>query len=76
MDFHAVRILFVFLLLSQFAGSLRAEEVGCVTTAWKLIGANHKVCVYAFEDPDLGCVTCYLRQARTGGRRRRRAKRP
>ena len=67
MDFHAVRILFVFLLLSQFAGSLRAEEVGCVTTAWKLIGANHKVCVYAFDDPKIPGVTCNVSQAKTGG---------
>ena len=67
MDFHAVRILFVFLLLSQFAGSLRAEEVGCVTTAWKLIGANHKVRVYAFDDPKIPGVTCNVSQAKTGG---------
>ena len=44
-----------------------AEEVDCVTTEWKLLGANHKVCVYAFNDPDIPCVTCYLSQARTGG---------
>ena len=23
--------------------SAHAEDVGCVTTAWKLLGANHKV---------------------------------
>jgi len=44
-----------------------AEEVECVTTEWKLLGDNHKVCVYAFDDPDIPCVTCYLSQARTGG---------
>lgn len=44
-----------------------AEEVDCVTTEWKLLGANHKVCVYAFDDPEIPCVTCYLSQARTGG---------
>lgn len=49
------------------AASARAEEVDCVTTEWKLLGANHKVCVYAFEDPDFPCITCYLSQARTGG---------
>ncbi len=27
-----------------------AEEIGCATTAWKLIGANHRVCVYAYDD--------------------------
>lgn len=44
-----------------------AEEIDCVTTEWKLLGANHKVCVNAFEDPDIPGVTCYLSQARTGG---------
>lgn len=44
-----------------------AEEVGCVTTAWKLIGANHRVCIYAFDDPRVPGVTCHVSQARTGG---------
>jgi CreA protein len=44
-----------------------AETVGCVTTAWKLIGANHKVCVEAFADPKVPGVTCHVSQARTGG---------
>ncbi|UEM23032.1 CreA family protein [Skermanella mucosa] len=44
-----------------------AEEVGCVTTAWKLLGANHRVCVEAFDDPKVPGVACHLSQARTGG---------
>jgi CreA protein len=44
-----------------------AEEVGCVTTAWKLIGANHRVCIYAFDDPKIPGVTCHISQAKTGG---------
>lgn len=47
--------------------SALADNVGCVTTAWKLIGANHKVCVDAFQDPKVGGVTCHVSQARTGG---------
>ncbi|MBI5780628.1 MAG: CreA family protein [Rhodocyclales bacterium] len=52
-----------------FGGTLlaKAEEIGCVTTAWKLIGANHKVCVEAFKDPKVPGVTCHVSQARTGG---------
>jgi len=46
---------------------VHAEEVGCVTTAWKLLGANHKVCVDAFNDPKIPGVTCHVSQARTGG---------
>jgi CreA protein len=45
----------------------RAEDVGCVTTAWKLLGANHRVCVEAFDDPKVPGVACHLSQARTGG---------
>ncbi len=44
-----------------------AETVGCVTTAWKLLGANHRVCVEAFGDPKVPGVTCHVSQARTGG---------
>lgn len=45
----------------------RADTVGCVTTAWKLVGANHRVCVEAFHDPKVSGVTCHVSQARTGG---------
>ncbi len=44
-----------------------AEEIGCATTTWKLIGANHRVCVYAYDDPKIPGVTCHVSQARTGG---------
>lgn len=44
-----------------------ADTIGCVTTAWKLIGSNHKVCVEAFADPQVPGVTCHVSQARTGG---------
>ena len=44
-----------------------AETIGCVTTEWKLIGANHKVCVESFNDPKIPGVTCHVSQARTGG---------
>ena len=54
------------LLLALFT-SAQAETVGCVTTAWKFWGANHKVCVEAFADPKVPGVTCHVSQARTGG---------
>jgi CreA protein len=55
------------LFLFLAAATAKAEEIDCLTTEWKLLGANHKVCVYAFDDPDFPCVTCYLSQARKGG---------
>ena len=48
-------------------GSAAGETIGCVTTEWKLIGANHKVCVESFNDPKITGVTCHVSQARTGG---------
>ena len=44
-----------------------AEEIGCVTTEWKLIGANHRICIQAFDDPRIPGVACHISQARTGG---------
>ncbi len=43
------------------------SEVGCVTTEWKLLGSNHRICVSAFTDPDIPGVACYVSQAKTGG---------
>ena len=50
-----------------FAPAASAEEIECATTAWKLIGANHRVCVSAYDDPKIPGVTCHISQARTGG---------
>ena len=53
--------------LSLLCASASAEKIGCVTTEWKLIGANHQVCVESFADPKVPGVTCHVSQARTGG---------
>jgi CreA protein len=58
---------FSVLLLLALAASVRAEEVGEVSTAFVLIGANHKVVVEAYDDPKVKGVTCYVSRARTGG---------
>lgn len=47
--------------------SSMAREVGEVSTAFKLLGANHKIVVEAFDDPKVDGVTCYLSRAKTGG---------
>lgn len=67
MPVRILTALLVCIALAATAATGRAEEVDCLTTEWKLLGANHKVCVYAFDDPDIPCVTCYLSQAKTGG---------
>lgn len=60
---------FLALLLLLVPGTALAsdDELDCVTTEWKAIGANHKVCVSAYTDPEIPQVTCYISQARTGG---------
>ncbi len=50
--------------LSVFA---RAEQVGDVDTAFKLIGPDHKIVVDAYDDPKVNGVTCYVSRAKTGG---------
>lgn len=44
-----------------------SREVGAVSTAFKLIGPNHKIAVSAFEDPKIRGITCYVARPRTGG---------
>ncbi|TAN50676.1 MAG: hypothetical protein EPN21_08310 [Methylococcaceae bacterium] len=66
MKYRFFRLLFI-AALAVYGNSAQADEVGCVTTVWKMIGANHKVCVDAFEDPKISGVTCHISQARTGG---------
>ena len=48
-------------------GPVTAEEIGSVDTAFKLLGANHKIVVEAFDDPKVVGVTCFLSMARKGG---------
>lgn len=60
-------LLFLLLLAAPVAAFAGDGELACVTTEWKMIGANHKVCVSAFTDPKVPEVTCYISQARTGG---------
>jgi len=49
------------------AGTARAEQVGEVSTAFKLLGANHKIVVEAFDDPQVKGVSCFVSRAKTGG---------
>ncbi|MEO5701934.1 MAG: CreA family protein [Casimicrobiaceae bacterium] len=48
-------------------GSAHAEDIGCASTTFRLLGANDKVCVSAFDDPRVPGVSCHVSQARTGG---------
>jgi len=45
----------------------KAEQIGEVDTAFKLIGPDHKIVVEAYDDPKVNGVTCYVSRAKTGG---------
>lgn len=44
-----------------------AEEIGSVSTKFKMLGPNDKVVIEAFEDPGVPGIACYLSRAKTGG---------
>ena len=47
--------------------SLVAEEIGSVSTTFKLVGANNRIVIEAFDDPQISGATCYLSRAKKGG---------
>ncbi len=49
------------------AAPVGAEEIGCTSTTFRILGANDKICVSAFDDPKVPGVACHVSQARTGG---------
>ena len=55
------------LLSVALVACVRADQIGEVSTAFILIGANHKVVVEAYDDPKVNGVTCYVSRAKTGG---------
>jgi len=55
------------LLLLAATGTLRADDIGCISTTFNLLSPNDKVCVSDFEDPDVPGVVCHISQARKGG---------
>ncbi len=57
----------VLLALLAAAGASRAEEIGSVDTAFKLLGPDHRIVVEAFDDPEVPGVACHIARARKGG---------
>ncbi|WP_310460836.1 CreA family protein [Sphaerotilus sp.] len=54
-------------LAATFALPAHAETLGEVSTAFKLIGPNHKIVIEAYDDPLVEGVTCFVSRAKTGG---------
>ncbi|MBP6582287.1 MAG: CreA family protein [Chromatiaceae bacterium] len=56
------------LIASLVAGQvLGGEEIGSVSTRFKMLGPNDKIVVEVFDDEDVPGVACYLSRAKTGG---------
>src|SRR5258708_22530771 len=49
------------------AAAARAADLPCVSTTFRFVGKNDRVCVSAFDDPKVPGVACHISQARTGG---------
>ena len=59
----AVTVLF----LAALCSLSQAEELGSVSTKFRVLGPNDKIVIEAFDDPAVAGVTCYLSRAKTGG---------
>jgi CreA protein len=54
-------------IVAGVAQADEARDVGAVSTAFKLVGPNHKIAVTAFDDPKIKGITCYVARPKTGG---------
>lgn len=45
----------------------QSRDIGSISTAFKLLGPNHKIVISAFDDPKVKGVSCYVARPKTGG---------
>jgi len=57
----------IIMLMLSISHLLWADQIGSVSTKFKMLGANDKIVIEAFDDPDVSGATCYLSRAKTGG---------
>ena len=62
----------VFLGIGLLAGiactpAVAQTKIGTVDTTFRLLGANDRIVVDRYDDPDLPNVSCYVSRAETGG---------
>jgi CreA protein len=64
-----IRFAFPAVMLAALAAAVpaAADEIGCVSTTFKIIGPNDKICIDAFRDPKVDGVVCHVSRAKTGG---------
>lgn len=47
--------------------SIQAQQIGEVSTVFRVLGKNDRIVVEGYDDPKVKGVTCYVSRARTGG---------
>ncbi|BBL34856.1 hypothetical protein Nstercoris_01102 [Nitrosomonas stercoris] len=60
-------LIWTIIMIGCYSPPAQAEDIGSVSTRFKLLGANDKIVVEAFDDPGVAGATCYLSRAKTGG---------
>lgn len=61
-----IRVISVVLML-VFSSFAFAENIGSVSTSFRMLGSNDEIRVDAFDDPDVKGVSCFISYAKTGG---------
>ena len=65
---HLLRgIVLLLAVLALKTTPARSDDLACLSTTFRFLGANDKVCVSVFDDPKVPGVACHISQARTGG---------
>ncbi|GAB6175556.1 protein CreA [Desulfobaculum senezii] len=64
---HICVLTLLFLLCAAPSFASDARVVGEVSTEWKMLGPDHTIKIFSFDDPDIPQVTCYLSRAMKGG---------
>ena len=54
-------------IVLALTGGARAEQIGEVSTVWKMIGPNHKIIIEVFDDPDMPNISCWVSRPVSGG---------
>lgn len=64
---NTLKLLLILIAMILGSHAAWAEEIGSVSTKFKILGANDKIVIEAFDDPEIPGATCYLSRAKTGG---------
>lgn len=57
----------VLLMMMMFSFVAVGEEIGSVSTTFRVLGSNDSIKINVFDDPEVKGVACYLSSAKTGG---------